>query len=209
MRMIKTGLLAVTAVLLGAALAGSAGAAVTCNAVGEAHAIGGGQFEFCVTVTWGFMGLAVPDRFDIVLEHLEDCDFYNPDSPFQANYVVPEGGVSDAAPGCLDVQGLPAQQVEWVGEIRFEDPDCWVPTMHIAFENTGSTADCSPLSDGSGTFCFTSYGIPMPERTYYEGILIKAGDSCLVCDYTGPLPDCNIWSPVETTSWGTIKSLYR
>jgi len=208
-RHIKTTLMLVTAVVLGAALLSPAGAAVTCSAVGEAHDIGGGRFEYCVTVTWGFMGFAVPDRFDIALPSLDGCEFYNPDNPFQASYIAPSGGVSDAEQGCLNVQGMPVQHIEWVGEVRFEEADCWLPTLHVAYENVGSTVNCTPLSDGSGTFCFTSYGIPMPSQTYYEGVIIKAGDYCLVCDYTGPLPECNIWSPVETTSWGTIKSLYR
>ncbi len=206
---VKTITLLGTAVLLGAALLSPAGAAVTCSAVGQVQDIGGGQFEFCITVTWGFMGFAVPDRIDIALPNLDGCDFYNPGNPFQSSYVVPTGGVSEAAQGCMNPQGVPAQQIEWVGEIRSEEEDCWLPSLHIAYENTGSTAGCSPLSDGSGTFCFTSYGIPMPSQTYYEGVIIKAGDYCLVCDYTGPLPECNIWSPVDRTSWGTIKSLYR
>jgi hypothetical protein len=205
----RTTLLLMAALLLGAALLSPVGAAVTCNAVGEAHDIGGGRFEYCVTVTWGFLGFAVPDRVDVALPSIDDCPFYNPENPFQATYVVPQDGVSAAAPGCHDVTGMPVQQINWVGEIRFGESDCWLPGAHIAYENAGSTVDCSPLSDDTGTFCFTSYGIPMPDQTYYEGIVIKAGDLCLVCDYTGPLPECNIWSPVETTSWGTIKSLYR
>jgi hypothetical protein len=209
MRTTKLALVASTAILMGAVMAGPVGAAVTCDAVGEAYSIGGGQFEYVVTITWGFMGYAVPDRFDIALTHLDDCDFYNPDNPFQSDYIVAVGGTSEAAPGCVNGQGAPVTEIEWVGDIRFEEADCWLPTLHIAFENTGSTESCMPLSDGTGTFRFTSYGIPMPQQTHYEGIIIKAGDVCLVCDYTGPLPECNIWSPVEQTSWGTIKSLYR
>ncbi len=205
----KAAVLIATAVLLGAAFVPPAGAAITCNAVGQAQDIGGGRFEYCITVTWGFMGFAIPDRVDLALPSLDDCGFYNPDNPFQASYIVPTGGVSEAAAGCMNVQGAPVQQIEWVGEVRYEEEDCWLPTLHIAYENTGGTINCVPLSDGSGTFCFTSYGVPMPSQTYYEGVIIKAGDYCLVCDYTGPLPECNIWSPVETTSWGTIKSLYR
>ena len=205
----KLTLVSLTAILIGAALAGPAGASVTCSAVGDAHSIGGGQFEYVVTITWGFMGYAVPDRFDIALPHLADCNFYNPDNPFQSDYIIPVGGETEAASGCLDVGGAPSDVIDWVGEVRFEDPDCWLPTLHIAFENVGSTESCSPLSDGTGTFRFTSYGIPMPEQTHYEGVIIRAGDVCLVCDYTGPLPECNIWTPVETTSWGTIKGLYR
>ncbi|MBD3348258.1 MAG: hypothetical protein GF400_03550 [Candidatus Eisenbacteria bacterium] len=206
---IKLTVVGVTAIVLGAMLAGPAGAAITCEATGEAYGIGGGQFEYSVTITWGFMGYAVPERFDIALAHLEDCEFYNPDSPFQEDYIVPIGGQSEAAAGCCDNQGLPTEQIEWVGEMRFDEPDCWLPTLHVAFENTGSTSQCAPLSDGTGVFRFTSYGIPMPVQTYYGAVVIRAGDMCLVCDYTGPLPECNIWSAAETTSWGTIKGLYR
>jgi len=206
---LKLTLVAVTAVLLGALLAGPAVAVVTCEAVGDVATIGGGQFEYTITVTWGFMGYAVPERFDFALAHLTDCDFYDPEDPFQQNYIIPVGGQSVAAGGCTDAGGLPTDSIEWVGEVRFEDPDCWLPMLHLAFENTGSTESCLPLTMGTGTFSFTSYGVPMPVETHYGAVLIRAGDQCLVCDYTGPMPECNIWCPTERTSWGTIKCIYR
>ena len=209
MRHLRTILVAAAAVLIGVAMTAPVLGAVACDAVGEAFPIGGGQFEYRVTITWGFEGAALPDRFDIVIAHLEDCGFYDPEGRLGAAYVVPGLGASTAEDGCLDAQSAPAAEIEWVGEVRLEDPDCWLPALHIAYENTGATESCLPLSDDTGVFCFTSYGAPMPAETYYDVILIKAGDFCILCDYTGPLPDCNVWSPVETTRWGTIKALYR
>jgi hypothetical protein len=206
---IRTAVVTVTALLLGAALPSTAGAIVACEAVGEVNEVGDGRFEYCVTVTWEFLGFTVPDRIDIAVPHLDDCEFYVPGDPVLGEYLVAGVGQSDAEPGCFNAQGRPTEQIAWVGEIRFDEADCWLPTLHVAFENTGATQSCLPLSDDSGAFCFTSYGAPLPEDTYYDVILIKAGDLCLVCDYTGPLPDCNYWSPVETLSWGTIKALYK
>ena len=117
MRHLRTILVAAAAVLIGVAMTAPVLGAVACDAVGEAFPIGGGQFEYRVTITWGFEGAALPDRFDIVIAQLEDCGFYDPEGRLGAAYVVPGLG--------------------------------------------------------------------------------------------GPLPDCNVWSPVETTRWGTIKALYR
>jgi hypothetical protein len=206
---LRTVLVAAAAILVGVAIASPGAAAVACEAVGEASSIGGGLFEYRITITWGFMGAALPDRFDIVIAHLEDCGFYEPGGQLGADYIVPGHGASTAADGCLDVQGAPTTEIQWVGEVRLEDPDCWLPALHIAYENTYATESCLPLSDDTGVFRFTSFGFPMPVETYYDVILIKAGDFCIFCDYTGPLPDCNAWSPVETTRWGTIKALYR
>lgn len=200
-------LVSALALLIGVMAAVPVFGAVACDAVGEAYPIGGGQFEYRVTITWGFMGAEVPDRFDIVIAHLDDCLFYDPHS--QSNYIVPGHGTSNADEGCFEDRGVVGPQIDWVGEVRFEDPDCWLPALHIAYENTGETSECLPLSDDTGVFTFTSYGLPMSSETYYDVILIKAGDFCILCDYTGPLPDCNVWSPVEPVRWGTIKALYR
>jgi hypothetical protein len=209
MRRVSTLLVAAAAVLLGACLAGSASAAVVCSAVGYAQPNGDGTFTYCITVTWGFNGYAVPERIDILLDNLAQCQFYNPTNPIQAEYIVPLGGTSTAAEGCHDNSGYPADGIGWVGEVLNQDPDCSVQALHVAYTNTGTTSECQPLSEDDGIFCFESYGIPLPVQTHYEGIVIRAGEFCLVCDYTGPLPDCNFWSPVSQTHWGTIKALYR
>jgi hypothetical protein len=209
MKISRAVVVGVVALLLGAIVAPPAWSVVACGATGEAQATGDGTFTYRVTVTWGFEGQAVPERIDLALTELVDCEFYNPEDPIQALYVQPGTGTSAAAPGCLDVQGAPRETIDWVGEVRYEDPDCWLPTLHIAYENTGATESCLPLSDDTGVFTFTSHGLPLPVYTYYDALLIRAGDLCIVCDYTGPLPDCNMWSDVDRTSWGTIKSLYR
>ncbi len=209
MRHLRRSVVAATAVLLGAILAGPAAAVVVCGATGEAVSNGDGTFTYCITLEWDFGEFAVPERIDVLLPELEDCEFYDPGNPGQADYLLPGSGTSAAQPGCVDGQGDPVETIEWVGEIALEDPFCWAPTLHIAYTNTGGTSQCDPLTADVGVFCFTSHGLPLPDYTYYENIVIRAGGLCLVCDYTGPLPDCNMWSPVEHSSWGTIKGLYR
>ena len=209
MRYLRTFVIGAAVVLFGAAITAPALATVACEAVGVAYPIGGGQYEYNVTITWGFDGAALPERFDIVIAHLEDCGFFQPEDAGKVQYLVPGLGSSTADGDCRDFLSEPSDEIQWVGEIRFEDPDCWLPALHIAYENTGATELCLPLSNDTGLFRFTSFGIPMAPETYYDAILIKAGDFCIPCDYTGPLPDCNVWSPVEATRWGTIKGLYR
>ena len=44
---------------------------------------------------------------------------------------------------------------------------------------------------------------------YYDAVVIRAGADCVVCDYEGPMPDCNLWAPVRPMRWGTIEALCR
>jgi len=90
-----------------------------------------------------------------------------------------------------------------------EDPDCWLPTLHIFWENSGLTLDCDAPTAGTAMLTFNSYGMPIADQMYYGALIIKAGDTCVECDYFGPMPDCNTWAPVEEHHWGMIKSLYR
>ncbi|MBD3367251.1 MAG: hypothetical protein GF405_03615 [Candidatus Eisenbacteria bacterium] len=206
MKVLVTG---ITAILLGACMVGPLQAATACGATGVAVENDNGSFTYTITLEWDFAGVVVPERVVLTLENLVDCEYYDPDIPIQAKYVQPGLGTSLAAEGCLDVTGAPCEEINWVGRIALEDPDCWVPMIHIAWLNDGDTPDCEPLTADTGEFQFVSYGAPLPVYDYYGAILIRAGDYCIECDYTGPLPDCNMWSPVEAHSWGTIKSLYR
>jgi len=188
---------------------GAAVAAISCDATGDFVDNHDGSFTYVVEVSWDFAGVVVPERVNIVLEPLDDCQYFTIENPFHINYVKDATGTSEAQSGCTDAQGFPSDEIDWVGEVARDYDECWIPSVHLVYTNTGSTPGCLPLSVGDGTFTFTSYGVPRPEQTYYETIVIRAGEYCFYCDYTGPLPDCNMWSPVEKTSWGTIKGLYR
>lgn len=200
---------AAVAVLLIAGLAGQAAAAVACGAVGEVVENHGGTWTYTITVTWDFNEAAVPERFILVLDELDDCMFFDPENPIQENYIMPGPGTSEAAPGCFDVTGAPSSELVWSGEIRRDDVDCWVPSLHLAYENVGPTADCEAVSAGEAVFTFDSYAMPTDTLPYYDAIVIKAGPYCIVCDYTGPLPGCNDWNSVQEMHWGTIKAIYR
>ncbi len=98
----------------------------------------------------------------------------------------------------------------WESEIAYENPDCWMPSRHLTWRNNGLTEPCSPLAADVAHLRFVSAGVPIGPTTYYDAIVIKADDgTCVVCDYFGPMPDCNWWNPVEGTTWGTVKALYR
>lgn len=185
--------------------------AVGCSATGsvetvEAHEL----WEFHVDVTWDFNDAAIPERFNISLEHLDDCIHYQPEAPNQQHYVVPGTASTAAAPGCLDIYSNPSSEVVYVGERVYEDPDCWMPSRFLTYRNDGPTPDCDPLPAGQVRLSFVSRGAPMGPTQYYDIIQIVASDgTCVVCDYFGPLPDCNMWSPVEQSTWSTVKALYR
>ncbi len=197
------------AFLIGGVCVPQALGAIACGAVGEVTEGVNGTFVYTVTVTWDFNGAALPEEINLILPTLVDCEFYTPGNPLQTKYVIPLTGVSQAQPGCYDVTGLPTSQIQWVGAMRFEDQYCWIDGTHVEYTNSGATVNCLPLSADSGVFTFSSYGAPLPTATYYDAIVIKAGADCIVCDYEGPMPDCNLWAPVKTMGWGTIKALYR
>lgn len=198
-----------TALLIAGVCVPQAFGATACGAVGEVEPGPNGTFVYSVTVTWDFNGAALPEEINLVLPTLVDCEFYQPGNPLQTKYVVPLTGVSLAQSGCYDVAGAPTDEIQWIGAMRFEDQYCWIDGTHIEYTNSGPTMDCLPLWADSGVFQFTSYGAPLPVMTYYDAIVIRAGDDCIVCDYEGPMPDCNLWAPVQTIGWGTIKALYR
>ena len=203
-------LVAIAALLLCLALTGSAIAAVACSAVGEVVVFNEDFWRYYITVTWDFNDAAIPDRFSVSLAHLDDCPYYNPDLPEHQSYVRLRRGYSAAAPGCIDVDGNPQQNIYWEPSLVYDDPDCWMPWRHLRWDNDGLTADCEPVTADSATLQFLSKGVPTGPDMYYDTILIKASDgTCVVCDYFGPMPDCNDWVPVETSSWSTVKALYR
>jgi len=187
----------------------NASGAIACGAEGAVEAGPNGTFIYTVTVTWDFNQAALPEEINLVLPTLVGCEFYQPGNALQGKYVTPLTGVSQAQPGCYDVTGAPSTEIEWVGAVMFEDQYCWIDRTHIEFTNSGATVNCLPLFADSGTFVFSSYGAPLPVETYYDALVIKAGTDCIVCDYVGPMPDCNLWAPVTKMGWGTIKALYR
>jgi len=202
-------LVAAASLLFGALMAPVAHGVVACGATGEVTEGPNGTFLYTVSITWDFAGFALPEEINLVLPTLDECEFYNPGNPIQALYVVPMGGVSEAQPGCYNVQGMPVDDIAWVGAISELDEFCGIDAIHLEFTNTGSTPNCLPLSADTGLFTFTSYGVPAPSAMYYDAIVIRSGDICVVCDYEGPMPECNMWAPVESLHWGTIKALYR
>lgn len=206
----RTVFVALATALLSAALVVPALGAVACSATGEVEQSGSDTWTYHVYLTWDFGEAAIPERFNLSLEHLDDCFHYNPDSPNQQDYIVAQRGFSEADSGCVDTDGTPRDSIYWESEVVFDDPDCWMPWRHLTWRNDGLTEPCDPLPVGEAHLQFVSRGVPIGPAMYYDAILIKASDgTCVVCDYFGPMPDCNTWAPVESSTWSTVKVLYR
>lgn len=200
----------VLAILLSAVFALPAMASIACGATGQvAIEPGEDYYVYTITASWDFNGAASPEAVLLNLDHLIDCPFYDPDDPIQQQYIIPETSYSDPLGECLDLTGMPTSQIEWVGGMSMEDPDCWLPTLHVYWANNGPTMECDVPTAGTAVFTFRSYGMPADDQMYYGAFIMKAGGYCVECDYFGPMPDCNTWTPVEKQSWGTIKALYR
>ncbi len=206
----RTVSVALATTLLSAVLAVPALGAVACSATGEVEQFGSDLWTYYVTVTWDFEEAAIPERFNLSLEHLEGCSHYDPENPNQQDYIVTWRGLSLADSGCVDTEGVPRSSIHWEGYTAFDDPDCWMPWRHLTWRNDGLTEACDPLPAGDALLRFVSRGVPIGPAMYYDAILIVASDgTCVVCDYFGPLPDCNEWSPAEGSSWSMVKALYR
>jgi len=195
-------------VLLAAATAAPSGAAISCYAEGTLQPNANGSFTYIVSVTWDFNGIVVPDRVALVLEHLDDCPYIDPENPSQS-FLIPRDGWSDAEAGCLDEGGSPTDEIVWKSTLELDDPDCWAPHLQISYANTGPTASCLPLTADTGRFTFSSFASPLPAMEYYNVVVIHAGSFCIYCDYIGPLPDCEPFTPAGQFGWGMIKALYR
>ena len=201
---------ATVAVVLSAVLAGPALGAVACSATGEVVPYGANTWTYNIYVAWDFKDAAVPEHFSFSLEHLDDCFHFDPENPDQKDYIVLRRGSSYAAPGCVDTEGLARYTLHWESALEFENEDCWMSSRHLTWRNNGLTEPCDPLPADVARLRFVSRGGPIGPTNHYDWIVIKADDgTCVVCDYFGPLPDCNSWSPAEDTTWGTVKALYR
>jgi len=206
----RSAALGVSAALLLFALAAPAFGAVACSATGEVQVLDNDRWTFFVTVDWDFHENARPVRFNLSLEHLDGCIHYDPDAPNQQRYIETRRGFTEADSTCVDVDQNPSHNVVLEGYVEMEDPDCWMPGRHLTWRNDGPTPDCVPKMAGSALLRFVSRGAPIGPTMYYDAITIVADDgTCVVCDYFGPMPDCNMWSPVESSTWGTVKALYR
>ena len=202
--------LAAGGALIALALATPAIAAVACSATGEIQVLEENRWTFFVTVEWDFNENARPVRFNLSLEHLEGCIHYDPESPNQQRYIETRRGFTEADSICFDTDQNPSHNVILESQVVMSDPDCWMPGRHLTWRNEGPTIDCVPKTAGSALLRFVSRGAPIGPTIYYDAITIFADDgTCVVCDYFGPLPDCNMWSAVESSTWGTIKALYQ
>ena len=80
-----------------------------------------------------------------------------------------------------------------------------VPTVKYEYVE----GDCEPDEIGSATLYFYSRFGPGDPAVHAGSLGIKAGTVTEVGDITGVLPLCECGSPVEQSTWGLVKALYR
>jgi hypothetical protein len=167
-----------------------------------------GRYKYVVTVWWRFGSPRAPEQINLLLPHVEGYDGFDPANPDQA-LLVPGLGASTVAKACSDTLGQPAQEIIWIGEVGSFEPECQLRGLHLAYRNNGPTMFCEAVSQGDAILSFDAKGQPLPEDTYYNAVVIRTGDYCALCDYTGPMPDIEPVSAVSEMRWGTLKALYR
>ena len=154
-----------------------------------------GMWKYCIEIGWdtGWHGLS---HTQVFIE-LEACLLYCDEGFF---VFADTTGSGPGEGGCT---------VTYHGEfLCFGDPTVPGddgPTIKFEYhEGTG----CEPGSAGSATLCFYSEGFPTDPDLFVDSLGIKYGTEIGTGDLEGVLPSC-ITTPVESTSWGTVKALYR
>lgn len=72
-----------------------------------------------------------------------------------------------------------------------------------------AAGSCEPGPKGSARLCFYSAFSPAAPATESGALGFKSSTHTITGDLTGTLPVCLCASPVEESSWGMVKALYR
>jgi hypothetical protein len=156
-----------------------------------------GLWKYCFDINWntnlwGAQGLSHADVF----LGLEDCATACDPGRFAFADTVGSGGGEG---GCTVYY-----QGEFLcdGEPHF--PQFPYPTVKFEYYS----GDCEPGAANSAHVCFYSVFVPAPPAVHPDALGIKFGLNTGTGPLEGPLPMCEV-SPVDETTWGTIKHLYR
>lgn len=156
-----------------------------------------GFWKYCFDIhwntnPWGAQGLSHADVFLSLEECAAACD---PGRFASADTV----GSGDGEGGCT---------VYYLGEFLCEgDPNFpEFPFPTVKFEHY--SGDREPGAVNSAHVCFYSVFLPAPPAVHSDALGIKFGQNTGAGPLEGPLPMCEV-NPVDQTTWGTIKQLYR
>lgn len=104
--------------------------------------------------------------------------------------------------------GMVDCQLDYRGEFLCrDDPSFPGSGPTVKFEDC--QPGCEPSGMGAAVVCFYSAFPPGQPGTHADVLGVKAGKMTSTGDLTGTLPMCVCGSPVQATTWGTVKAIYR
>jgi hypothetical protein len=156
-----------------------------------------GYWKYCFEIHWDTspFGAHAMSHADVFLS-LEECA----DACTPGRFAFADtAGNGDGEGGCTVYY-----TAEFLCEGDPQFPQFPFPTVKFEYME----GDCEPGTLNSANVCFYSQFIPSPPAVHPDALGIKFGQNTGTGPLEGPLPICEV-SPVEDSSWGTIKSLYR
>ncbi|NNE09229.1 MAG: hypothetical protein HKN20_11765 [Gemmatimonadetes bacterium] len=152
-----------------------------------------GTYKYTVEITWGPLphGLS---HWDLLLD-LDLCEDLCTDPPIAFDDVA---GYTD---------GEDCDTVTFEGEFQCED-DPSIPGIEgpMAKFDPIEGQSCEPDKSGSGTFCFYSDLPPAPMTV--DGLIKFSTENCRG-PVTGMLPTCGATTGTESSSWSSVKDMFR
>ncbi len=156
-----------------------------------------GYWKYCFNIEWdttGYGGQGL--SHSSVFLGLEDCAAACDEGAFAFSDTVGSGG--DAEGCAVYYRGL----FECDGDPHF--PQFPFPTIKFEYYE----GECEPGGVGWAYVCFYSIFGPGPPAVHPYRLGIKFGQNTETGPLEGQLPMCEI-SPVEDSTWGMLKALYR
>lgn len=156
-----------------------------------------GYWKYCFNIQWdttayGGQGLS----HSSVFLGLDDCAAACDEGAFAFSDTVGSGGEGG---GCtVYYRGV----FECDGDPHF--PQFPFPTIKFEYHENA----CEPGAVGSAYLCFYSIFVPGPPSTHPGRLGVKFGGNTEVGPLDGQLPMCEN-SPVDESSWGVLKAMYR
>lgn len=157
-----------------------------------------GYWRYCITIDWNvseYPEAARGQSHVTMVLGLDECLGYCG----EACFVFPDTvGMSDGIGGC---------EVHYYAELDIEgDPTIPPATVTLKFEPY--PAECEPDVAGTASVCFYSLFPPRTVDSDPGSLWIKFGQFVEEGFITGRLPSCST-AGVETSTWGSIKRLFR
>lgn len=163
-----------------------------------------GLWKYCLDIEWD-----ASDMGDQGMSHISLFLGFGLDCPCACDEgIFAAADTAGSGPGIDPITGEPCTVYYHTSFLCEGDPNFPsypYPTIKAEYHE----GSCEPDLTGTANICFYSSFGPTDPDTTVGALGIKAGTQTELGDLVGVLPLCECGSPVENSTWGTVKSLYR